>query len=258
MEFGSQQVFDYIKYNLSNAKNELWYDRLYAVVKGDVMGILSAYKLQKSDKDDIVQEVKLSVTLHLVQFVCDSEYKTKEQRNAWLRTIAKRKVMDFFRKKYKSLEDSIEDVTLNLEKEKKYLSCDDIEKKLKENATETKLVRALSVLFSINTSPEKIIAFVFNRIIGTTENSRKNGSPKEITDKFNGIEIQNMFEIMKQELQGLVSFEIPSSVYLPLIKKIEHATEQGKVKILFTLSPRGITDSSNWITKKIREKEEDK
>ena len=56
MEFGSQQVFDYIKHNLSYAKNELWYDRLYAVVKGDVLGILSVYKLQETDKDDIVQQ----------------------------------------------------------------------------------------------------------------------------------------------------------------------------------------------------------
>lgn len=259
LKFGSQKIFDYIKNNLNRANDFLWYNELYEIIKCDVSIILSQYKLPEMDKEDIIQEVQIAVSTNLIKFVFNSEKNTTEQRNAWLRKITENRIKTYFRKKYKSMEDPFEDALLQIENNRfSFVDNNNIEQKIKEEYLQQRIVNAFSTLFSINTSPDKIMAFVFNRIIGTIECAHLNGSPKKVTEEFTGVSLKDMYEIMKHELKNISSFEFPEEVFLPLEEKIDMFTENGTIEVEFKLSPRGITDSSNWITKKITEKERNK
>lgn len=255
MEFGKDSVYQFVKQNCMASQDPEWYKHVYNVVKADTLSVLSAYRLQKDDKDDIIQEVQLEVIKRLVKFVHDSENNTEAQRNAWLHTIINSKICDFFRKKYKRIEDSIEDLLLNTKKHKEFASSNNIEERIKQLEVQSKLLEAIELVCNINTSPEKIISFLFSRVIGVLELSRKNGSPLQVVQELNGKTLKGASELLKRKLQSVLTILIPDDVYKGLDDKIEQEYLINVCSRTFMIDPRTIADSSNWIGKKIKQNE---
>lgn len=256
MEFGTNKVFEYIKYNLVSSVDEEWYNRIYAVIKADTLMILSSYKLSRDDKEDIIQVVQIAAVNGLAKYIRDSSDYSETQRNAWLKQIVKRKIADFFRRKYRKLEDSAEDVISNEKMYMRFFSKDEIEEKYRNEEIETKLIHAIKCICEINTSAEKIIAFLLNKVIGSLEMSRMNGSPKGVVDTLSGKTVLEASKYMKEQLQYMISINIPPQVYEGLDKKVDLVMKnEDYSKRMFTITPRIITDSSNWITSKLKEGE---
>lgn len=254
MKFGTNEVFEYIKYNFENSPDEKLYNMIYDVVKADALTVLSSYNFNDADKDDIIQEVQISVSNHLAKYIRDSVDKNEEERNAWLKMIIKCKIADFFRKRYRSAEDSLEDIIADDRTHMRYLSNDDIKEKYIREAEEDELIRAIKRVCEINTSADKIIAFLLNKVIATLEMSRMNGSPKEIAAALSGKTIFEASDYMKKKLQAVISINIPPDTYEALDRKVDAAmSSEDPRKRMFTITPRIISDSGNWIISKLQE-----
>ena len=158
----------------------------------------------------------------------------------WAQTIVINEKNTFFRKIVVSVyKDALEYDDSILQEE-----APDVEKKavLKEE-----LLQALGAAFQIQTTPEKLIAFVYNRLLDGI--SGGNGSPQAIAEDFNGMTVAKAYERMVQDLAAVLQYRIPEGVLEPLKQKVD--AEPGRA---FSLSARTITDSSNWIVKKMKER----
>lgn len=251
MWFGSNEFFFYIKDNIQN-ENITMYNKIYDVVKHDTYNIMSVYELSKEDREDILQEVEITVVRNLVKYLIESETCTEIQRNAWLRKVVKNKVYDYYRKRGRILEfiggeDVLENATNEHDSIEECIiqQCD-----VKEVNAE--LLRAISKACYINTTPEKIIAFLLNKVLGALVLERTHGSPQEVIRMLEGKTLDVAFIIMKKEIQNALSVDIPDEIYEGLNQKLEQRVEGEYVKNRrFHISARTITDSSSWIKSKL-------
>ena len=248
MRFGSQEIFDFIVDNLEHSKDFKWYNDLYEVIKEDTKQIL----LKRCDHfdddllDDITQDVALEVYRRLVVFVEHSADKTDVQRNSWLKSVIRSKLSDFFNGEENNI--SIEDTDINIEA---IISSenDAIASYNKKENNEMVLVNSLKFLFSLNTTPDKIMAFVFSKLIYTYSTGKVNGQAKKVAKDFAETSLPEMFWEMYEELKDLLFFNIPDDVFCPLIKKIKKTDS-------FALTARKITLGSNWISDEMKKNKE--
>lgn len=240
MTFGKADTLLMIEKALQQSEEEA-YEPLCEILYRDIKVLINKYcrDVYYDDREDLLQECVSKVILNLPRFYKNSQQLTEAERNAWLREIVINTRNDYFRKLCrKDKKDSVE-------------YCDALEQPA-EQAVEKKieardsLFEILSYVFSIDTSPETMLAFVYNNLLDKFSNV--NGSPKELSEEFHNMSLDEIYEKMVCDLSDILECNIPNHVLKPLRDKVNHAP--GK---RFFLSPRCVTERSNWIVKKVKE-----
>lgn len=237
MRFGSYEMFHSIEENIKDEENFQWYNEMFSCIECDARAILRMDHIAESDVEDIIQDVQVAVARNLIAYVDESRDKNEQQRNAWLKTIIKNKEMDFFRKSTRVYHESLD--ALELDVADTY------------NTTEKAMIRmelfeAFNRLSEINSTPDRLLAFLLNKLSSITNES--NGGPRLLEDELKGKTLTEVYSKMKEQMCLLFDGDISDDVLKPLWKKVE---PYGEVK--FELNARKITDSSSWITGKMRE-----
>jgi DNA-directed RNA polymerase specialized sigma24 family protein len=242
MTFGNDETFALIEKALFQSE-AAGYDDVLSIVYKDAKTIVNqnCRNICKADREDILQEVVLTVFKRLSQFYQESQNYSPAQRNSWLRTVISSKTRDFLRAQKRQIEASVfvDEMRPDLDNriEKKYIMRDE-------------LLTSLQKVFQIQTTAQKLLAFVYNRLLYRTASD--NGSPQSIIATFQGKRIIDIYECMVSDLSHFLQCEIPVDYLEPLRRKIEGCPNE-----IFCLSPRTITDSSNWIAKKLKELRDD-
>lgn len=241
MLFGSEQTLSQIAFALTQNKAEA-YEPICKTIYEDARILINRYcqGVPSADKEDLLQEAVWNVLRDLPRFYEASSTNTEQQRNAYLKRVVYNLCMDFFRKAKKSLLTK----AVDLSDAEDATSKDDFAGRIENKSA---FLQALQGAFAINTTPERLIAFVFNRLIGAMKG--KNGSPKSIVETYDGAPLQVVFEQMVAELNHILGDEIPAEVLKPLKEKV-YGPNQDRP---FHLSARQIADGSNWIVEKIKE-----
>lgn len=94
MEFGSEKIFSVISKCVETGNVEK-YNELCSVILKDTQMLLRKKGVHPQLRDDIAQDVCISVLNHLVDFYSESVNKNSNQRNAWLGRIVINKVNDY-------------------------------------------------------------------------------------------------------------------------------------------------------------------
>lgn len=256
MNFGSDEFYSFINQYIMDPSREDLYIEIAKVVEKDAKeilykkGLLHSASIKPDDIADIIQEIQLSVRRSLVSFLKNSEGKSPSQRNAWLATIINRRVNDYFRVYYRTLNKQ----SLYSEYEKLATTDDELFDSFHSAADFNLILRLIDYICKINTTPEKIIAFLYNKIlIALCCGERLNGFPEQIAAELNGQTLSRTASIIKDKLSLILSKEIPESVFEGLFEKLDDVTDgEANGERPFDMTPRVITDSSHWISKKLK------
>ena len=241
MLFGSERVFSLIG-EILNQDNGEAYEPLCKILYEDIELLINKYcqGVQAADKEDLKQEIVWSVIKDLPRYYNQSAGQTEKQRNAYLKTVTYNACMDYFRRAKRSVLSNaldIDDPTLRA-------SEDDFSRRVIAGEA---FLTALKGAFEIHTTPDKLMAFVYNRLIGTL--TSVNGSPKSIIDRFDGQPLSVMYEQMMADMNSILGMRLPDDVVAPLRTQIY----SGSSAAVFHMTARIIADSSNWIVDKVKE-----
>lgn len=235
MKFGKNETFLLIEEALKDESGAA-YDPVCKILYSDVRMLVnqSVKGIHKSDKDDIIQAVVFNVCRALPRFYYTSVNNnySENEKNAYLKKTVKNEIYTFFRRR------------------PELLSLNDAVNYSDERIDNTHILEYREELFGIlksvfgyKTTPEKLIAFIYNRIIGGL--SGVNGKPKEISEEFCNRSILSLYNQMVSDLSEILQCPVPDEVLDPLRSKVNKCPDKK-----FVLSPRTITDSSNqYITK---------
>lgn len=244
MGFGTDVFFEKLKNEIisSDGDGQIYY-LLYQEVK-DITYPIIKNKVPFEYVDDVFQEVFFSVWRNIASYLLNMENKSEGQRIAWLITVAKRRIADYYEKisKHENEKVYLEDIDYEL-------VSNQITVEYKDELT-SKMKDVLVRLFSISTSPEKILSFVYSKIILSSETS--SGKPSITYDYLQGYRLYDIFNMMKRDLEEVLEVKIPQEVYYPLQKKMDK--EQNGMKVgdsLFELNVKTIIDGTNRIQKKL-------
>lgn len=242
MEFGSERTLSFVNRYLDTG-DAAAYDELYAIVYRDSQQLLRRWRIQAYDADDLIQEIEMSVFQHIVTFAIAAADNSISQRNAWLKTIIRNKVFDFFRKERPRITNTdpkaIEDIFDLFDKA--YGADERLE--LKEA-----VFQSLKILFSLKTAPEKMMCFLMAKLSSTGTN----GSVQEICERVNGRTLIEVFYLTKRTIEEALGYAVPDDVFQGLLNQIED-----KRDATVDVSVRRITDTSSWIVTKMRLKKDE-
>lgn len=248
MGFGSEEFFIYLKTEVTNSDGD---GTIYYILDQEIKKI--AYPIIKNKipyeyVDDVYQEVFFSVWRNISAFIINMEEKTEGQRVAWLLTIIKRRIADYYVKVNKEQSNKVylEDVgdKLSLEEEAREIDKDEFTSCMSQTLFE---------LFSIATSPEKILSFVYSKIILSGESG--SGKPSITSEYLRGHTLFDILEMMKRDLEAYLEVQIPESVFIPLSEKLNKIEEGHLVgNKEYRLSTKTIVDGTNRIQRKMESK----
>ena len=258
MRFSTDEFYYELKEHATNPNEDgSIFTLLYDTMKTDLMGFISSNLGGdlKNEADDVFHMVYLSVWRALPQFLNNSELMHENQRAAWLMTITNRRIADCLRKYYHMKnEQPLEDELINSIPD----NNSQPEKQVFDKMISEKVLLSLTQLFSIKTSPEKIIGFLYSKIIIPIETGgRCNGRPTETAERLVG---KTLFEIRNEIVDDLeMTFEghIPLEVFTVFDEKLNKKNEKGIPvgEQQFGLDIKKITDGTNRIQTKLQEKE---
>ena len=254
MKFGSQRVFDQMIAMLSDPDSVADYQELYEVVRADTLALIRRDTFTEEEREDIVQNVELAVFRGLVRFAERFAEKSPEERNRYLCGIIYRKRADAMAEQYsaKNL------VSYDTDDAPEYTDGEWFEETLMDKVQlRHNLMNSIYEVCSLRTTPDKIIAFFFNKLSAVLGASGKNGSPAEVCRLLSQYNQRAAAEMAIREVEHLMGYRIPKKFIMPLYEKLEEMTSEGvRGELPFTLSVRDITDSSSWISSKMRRQKE--
>lgn len=239
MRFGSEEVAALIEANIADEENVEWLMELLAIVQKDAEKLLARKVADIRDREEIIQDVKLRVLQHLPEYYRNIPNYEERQRNAWLRKIVESRLRDFYRKCARTFQ---ADVSLD---EMWEIADGDSEREQRRLEVRVGVYEALRNLGEIDTTPDKCLAFLLNRLSSVATGG--NGKPKMIAEEMEGKELAEVFDEVKKQLSAVLGEDIPGSVLEPLLNKILPVGKQP-----FRLDAKTIRDSSNWISSKYR------
>ena len=253
MIFGSQQITDLIAQNINSGKTG-WYNKVEHAIAEDCKKMIWTLDCSKYDREDIIQEVQLNVFKGLPEYIKKSGKYNEYQRNAWLKRIIEHEVSDYLKVKKKYTPEEIDDIIKRLSGGKN--ESDTLSTVIKndtvKNAPEM-LSEAISMLLAIRTTPDKIIAFLYNRVESIAKN-RKNGSPGEV---YKALKAKKLGEAFKK-LTTFINKVMEVNMCDEDIEKFERILDTRNKDgvryrdMVFNLSVKEITNSSNWIMDKMQ------
>ena len=266
MDWGKQTTYQMVKEAVTDGRD---YEHIFAVVLADVEPLVKASRIPENDWQDVVQEICISVLQQLTIYVQKSGQRTVAERNSWLKRVAARRIADYWRAYYYEEKETVADngrekvtrnrkLSLSLfggEKgEERDIPQDQREFYLLEEDDRSQLFRLLTALFSIRTTPDKLLAFLFNKIILADYEGIVKNKTTAIATHFRGKRLGVIFVAAKAELQRSLDVKLPDEVFAPLQAKLnEEKDGVAYADRTFDLSPRTITDSSNWIKGRMKE-----
>ncbi len=249
MEFGSQAFFDRLYQGVSDGDVTI-YEELDRVISRAAGGLVAS-KIPSADRNDVLQEVKLTVCKKITSFLRDSAENTPAQRNAWLVKIVQSKINDYYRKHFfRNTEDPTGDTPRWSPKEQ---SLEDYQadqhgtasspeevmlEKMRNKTIQDTCDNLMAHVCSLNLSPERIIAFFYNAVIFplSAEKRRKKGDPTALLEALMGKELNQLSMQMKSDLSQLFGRKVPDWVFAPLDNKIEICPDKR-----FSMTQREIT-----------------
>ena len=98
MGFGSEEFFLYLKTEVMNLDGD---GTIYYILDQEIKKIacpIIKNRIPYESVDDVYQEVFFSVWRNISAFIINMEGKTEGQRVAWLLTIIKRRIADYYAK----------------------------------------------------------------------------------------------------------------------------------------------------------------
>lgn len=232
MKFGSDEVFEYVKDNIIDPKSTTWYDEIFKIVDKDARDVLGK-SYQEDDLEEIVQQIQMAVTIGLTDYLKKHAKSAPEQRNGWLYNIIRNKKCDFWREKYRSV---IDDLMIEPS-----VSDAILEKMILHDMT----VKVLEFVFTLRTTPDKIIAYLYNNHFMLTR-SAYSGSPANVSNRLRGMPLSKALVKVRTCMNAVLRIPVDDSIYDPLISKIHRYDDP-----VFAMTPHQISDSCNWINSKI-------
>ena len=257
--FGTDKIFYMIK-NALEAEDVALLDEVFRVIDSDLAFLAHSPNLPHDAFDDVMQEIKLSVWKGISDFVEKSENMHPNQRNKWLREIAKYRINDYHRKnntvinkitdsewqlvddEFRSVFDSYADPSANIEEY--HLTNDG------RLAMRGEFFNLCKFICSIVKSPESIILFFYNKLIIPYWRGTTSGSPKEIRDIFSGKTVVELRDMLVTELQLILCCNIPDDVFSELDVKITQNPEC--LERILTMSDSRISDISYKVQSTIK------
>lgn len=237
MEFGSEGTLSIINRYLETGDSAA-YDALYRIIRQDALLLLRRWQIQSHDTEDIIQDIEISVFQHLVPYFLTAAQNSVAQRNTWLKTVVKNRVFDFFRS-----ERIRKAITYPNAFEKLFWLIDKTAGPETEYELKAALFQALKDLFTIKTAPEKMMCFLMAKLYST----RVNGSIQDVCNAVNGKTLCDIYDMTRTAFLQTLGYAIPNDILSLLWKRVE-PDQNNEIFV----SVRRITDTSSWITTKIK------
>ncbi len=251
MNFASDEFFQYLKKEITReeADGKIYYE-LEIVIKQTVYKVISK-KVPNEYIDDVYQDVFFSVWRNLADFIEKSDNISEAQRMSWLLTITERRIADFYAKYYKK-----NGILVSIDDDEKTIQIADSRNDPAENIGKNEFTKNMELilyeLFRINTAPEKIISYIYSKIIFSIDD-KVNSKPSYTVEYLTGKSLYWVFDDMKRELSYVLGVEIPEHIFGSLKSKLNYVDDSGKMvgERLFMSSVKKITDSNSRIQKKL-------
>ncbi len=249
MEFGSETFFERLRQGVSAGDPDVYLELDQAVERS--VRATVANKIPLSEREDVMQEIKLTVYRKLVSFLKRSAEYSPAQRNAWLRAVAKSRINDYYRKNYLRLSPEEEEEwrsVFHISEEEQWrpkfppLDEEDVVNiadpstpeenllsKLRNQEVQNRCDQLIAYVCGLRLPPERIVAFFYNVILVplSANDGRKKGDPTQIADMLAGRPLEELVRQMKRDLSHLFGRRFPDWVFSPLEEKLSGA--QGQV-----------------------------
>ena len=251
MNFGSDQFFQRLKDGMLSGADETFYTGILEEIERDIRPFVAS-KITYPDGDDVIQQILLAVWISLAKFVETSSGLSTAQRNAWLLRIVNNKVADYFRIKYTNREDLILEEIQECSAPAKYDPGITLEIKEKRRTDEQRIDELLNYVCSLNMRPEKIIAFIYSKVIFSlnSEGSLK-GSAKYAYDMLNGKRFFEVMSALQVDFDAALGRPLEKATYDTIYRKIGPENMNCSLKIEL----QEIANSTSYIIKRIRREE---
>ena len=241
MEFGTPAVFELLKAGMASGDPEFYNDLDRTVDRS--IGHMVRSSIPYPDADDVLQLIKISVWQQMSIFLNSSESNLPAQRNAWLKIVAKNKIIDFYRKNNLKQEFSLEDT--QTDPPSPVPPPDAASLREAERLVHCQLCyRAISYLCSLDMTPDRLLACLYNGLILPligTGSAKKKGSPAALVQHFSGRPLSQLRASLWRALCDLLDSPPPHDLLAPLDRKLR----DGWADKPFQLTAREITLVTN-------------
>ena len=251
MIFGSERFFQKLKKGMLSGADDEFYTNVLKKIEHDIRPRVAAF-VTYPDDEDVVQQVLLATWISLAKFIRTSADLSPAQRNAWLMRIANNKIADYFRSKHANMEDAIFYDTTRQAVSTEYDPLVCLENIENRQANERKIDRLIEYVCSLNILPEKIIAFLYSKVVfflnygGTLK-----GSAKYACDVLNGKRFCDAMVTLQLDLDAALGRPLQQSIYDMIYNKIGPENMSCYIEIEL----QSITDSTSYIIKRVRKDE---
>lgn len=240
MEFGSEEIFELIAQNIESPGEYEWYGKLAKCIERDTRKRLGGYALSAADKDDIVQDVQIKVFTNLSDFYSSSTDASVGQRNSWLTKIIMNTANDVYRK----LKD-MGPPPISIDGDANFGDIPSSEDMEDTVYFRSRLFAVFSYLGTINTTPEKIMSYLFNKLESLFY--EKSGKPSDIERHLYGRPMNEVFDELIRQMSLLFNSELPKDVVQPLWERVEPVGAQP-----YTRKAADISSDTHWIQGKVK------
>lgn len=248
MDFGSETFFQRLRDGMLASADDTFYSGVLAGIEHDIRPRVASM-VTHPDEDDVVQQILLAVWISLPKFVRTSSGLSPAQRNAWLLRIVNNKIADYFRTRYTSKEELIIDDNQECSAPATFDPYVSLESDENNQIDEERIDNLINYVCSLNILPEKIIAFLYSKVIFFLNSGGKlKGSAKYAYDVLNGKRFCDVMPALQADLDAALGRPVPKSVYDMLLKKIG----LDNMNCLLQIELQTITDSTSYIIKRVR------
>lgn len=266
MRFASQEFFNHLKSELQDENGDVKiYDDISKMIERETKWKLLNSVDKEEDREDILQEIKMAVIKGLPNYILNSETLHEAQRQTWLNAIVEHKISNWRKKPDNGKHDSI-DRTVKDEGGNEYFPKE-LEKATASMQNEPESIHmdetiseafgsVLHDIFSINVSPERLIGFVYSKmIIPRMIQSKYSGKPTEAEKILRNVTLYEIYDNIVADFKGVFCSNIDETVFAPLKEKLNIRQKDGSLvgNRRFNLTVRQIVDGSNRINQKVQD-----
>lgn len=265
MRFASQEFFEHLKSELQDENgDEHIYKDLCDMIESETRWKLFNSVEGKENRRDVLQEIKMAVVKGLPEYILNSETMLEAQRQSWLNSIVDHKISDYVKKSGKGIVEPIDKVIIDDNGDEYVPKKIEEATSSMENEPESTYVdeiisgamgSVLRDMFSIDASPERLVGYVYSKlIIPRIVRSKNSGKPTETERLLKNVTLYDIYDNMVRDFKSVLCSTIDESVFEPLKEKLDRKQEDGSAvgKRRFNLTVRQIVDGTNRINKKVQ------
>ncbi len=275
--FGSDKFFNQLRreINSKTPSDAAIYGELVRIIKKDTRKMLREKLpgvVNDQNREDALQDICISVLLGIYVFLNNSVDKTPEQRQAWLKSIAQRRIADIVDKNYtketrKTALGEVETVTvyktdsLDDENKPELVSREhSIEKMYLDRFASEKTVRVFSELMKQDVALDRLMSFFYAKIIIPQKLNRYSGDTfsgkvEETVNLLSGRSMEDIVKAFPKDFCVAYQQVFPSEMFKVLEKKLtEERDANGTLwkDVTFSLDYKKVLDASNRVLKRLR------